>query len=75
MIEIGKEFMGKPLLSVAMIIVGIVFVALGILILFEPQVFIWFQASASFLIGIMLLIAAGLIYRIGSRFNSNEPEA
>lgn len=76
MAETCKSMMEKPFSGVALIAAGILFIALGILIVFEPRIVIWILAIAFVLVGLMILMMAGFIRRIGARFQSlNSPAA
>ncbi|MDH3469033.1 MAG: hypothetical protein OES26_24640 [Gammaproteobacteria bacterium] len=45
---------------------GILLIILGVLIFVEPQILVWFIAAATILMGIMLLMMAGFIRRMGA---------
>lgn len=44
---------------------GILFVVVGALIVIEPRILVWLMAAASVFFGIMLLVMAGFIRKIG----------
>ena len=65
-----KGMMEKPFSSVALIFPGLVFVALGVLIVFEPRILAWIIAAVFVLIGVMMLMMAGFVRRIGAKFQT-----
>ena len=62
-----KGMMEKPFSGFFMIIPGIVFIVLGVLIIIEPKILAWFVAAVCVLIGVMMLVMASFIRRIGGR--------
>lgn len=46
---------------------GILMIAVGVLIVVEPKILVWLVAAASVLLGIMLLMIAGFIRKMGAR--------
>jgi hypothetical protein len=46
---------------------GGLFIVLGVLIVVEPKILVWLIATASVLMGIMMLMMAGFIRRIGGQ--------
>lgn len=67
MAEMCKGMMGRPFSGFFMIIPGIVFIVLGVLIIIEPKILAWLVAAVCVLIGIMMLVMASFIRRIGGR--------
>lgn len=55
---------------------GLVFVALGVIIVLEPRILAWVIAAGFVLFGVMLWVMAGFIRRIGRQFeDSGRPGA
>lgn len=67
MAETCKGMMEKPFSGVTLIIPGLVFIALGVLILFEPRILVWIIALAFVLLGIIMLIMASFIRKVGTK--------
>ncbi len=70
MAETCGAMMSKPFLSTALVLPGLIFIALGILVVVYPLVLVWLVAAALVLFGIIMLIIATLIRKIGSRLAS-----
>jgi uncharacterized membrane protein HdeD (DUF308 family) len=70
MAEACKGMMKKPLSSVTLILPGVVFIALGIVIVLEPRILAWLIAIAFILIGIMSFMMARFVRRIGTQFGN-----
>lgn len=49
---------------------GILLIALGVLIVIEPSILVWIVAAASVLMGIMLLMMASFIRKMGAKLNT-----
>jgi len=67
MAETCKGMMEKPLSGLVMMIPGIVFIALGVLIIVWPSVLPWLVATASILAGGAMLLIANFMHGIGAR--------
>jgi uncharacterized membrane protein HdeD (DUF308 family) len=65
-----RSMMEGRMSSIAMWIPGIVLIALGVLIVIEPRILAWVIAAAFVFMGTMMLVMAGFMRRIGSRFES-----
>ena len=72
MAETCKGMMEKPFSGVTLIIPGLMFIALGVLILFEPRVLVWIIALAFVLLGMMMLMMASFIRKVGTRFQATH---
>ncbi len=70
MAETCQAMMSKPFSAVALVLPGLIFIALGILVVVYPLVLVWLVAAALVLFGIIMLIIATLIRKIGSRLAS-----
>lgn len=70
MAETCKGMMEKPFSGFKLIVPGLVFIALGVLIVIEPRIVVWIIAAMCVLIGIMMLMMAGFVRRIGTRFQA-----
>lgn len=46
---------------------GFVLIVMGVLIAIEPQILVWLMAAACVLLGIMLLMMAGFIRKVGAQ--------
>lgn len=53
--------------SVLTTLPGILFIALGVLIVIEPGVLVWLLAAGSVLLGIMLLIGGAFLRKMGGQ--------
>ena len=70
MAETCKGMMEKPFSGVALIIPGILFIALGVMIVIEPKILVWALAVLFVLLGMMMLMMSSLIRKIGTRFQN-----
>ena len=70
--EACKGMMQKPSSGVVLLLPGILFIAHGVLIVIEPGVLVWVMATAFVLFGIMMLMMASFIRKIGTRFQSTH---
>ena len=59
--------MGKRPSGILLMLPGILLIALGALIVIEPQILVWLLAAGSVLLGIMLLLVAGFMRRMGAQ--------
>jgi len=60
----------NPAMGYLIMLPGILFVALGVLILFQPAVLVWLMAGVSIIIGILLLLAGNFLRKMGARMRS-----
>jgi uncharacterized membrane protein HdeD (DUF308 family) len=65
-----RSMMAGRMSGIAMWIPGIVLIALGVLIVFEPRILAWVIAAAFVFMGAMMLMMAGFMRRMGARFRS-----
>lgn len=65
-----KGMMERPFSRFTLIIPAVVFMALGIVIVLEPRILAWLIAIAFILVGIMFLIMASLIRKVGMQFRN-----
>lgn len=72
MAETCKGMMEKPFSRITLVVPGLVFIALGILIVVEPRILVWVLALAFVLIGFMMLMMSSFIRRVGTRFQSKQ---
>lgn len=70
MAETCKGMMEKPFSGIALMIPGIVFLLLGVLIFFEPRIVAWILAIAFVLIGLMLLMMANFLRKMGLKLKN-----
>jgi len=59
-----QGMMKKTPSGVALMLPGLLFIALGVLIVVEPTVLIWVMAVAFVLLGVMMLLMASFIRKI-----------
>jgi len=67
-----KGMAGKPFSRMGMMIPGLVLIAIGILVLFKPQILAWLIAVVIIMMGIGLLFMANMMRRFGARFDSRD---
>ncbi|MDX1486983.1 MAG: hypothetical protein R3268_02200 [Acidiferrobacterales bacterium] len=58
--------MGKRPSGLLLMLPGVVLIVVGVLIIIEPKILVWLIAAASVLVGIMLLMMASSIRKIGA---------
>ena len=49
---------------------GVLFIVLGALIIVEPRILVWLIATASILMGIMMLLMAGFVRRMSGQMRA-----
>jgi len=69
MAEACKGMMEKPGSGLWMLIPGILFIALGVLIIFYPQILAWLIAIALIVMGVATLVMTNFMRGIGKRFH------
>jgi uncharacterized membrane protein HdeD (DUF308 family) len=62
-----KEMMQKPRFGFMLSGPGIVFIILGVVILIEPRILLWFVALALIAMGIAMLMFARLVRKSGDQ--------
>jgi hypothetical protein len=62
--------MTKVRLGSLLAIMGIALLIVGVLILLKPIVLVWFAAGMAILLGIGVLVVAGLASRFATRFRN-----
>jgi uncharacterized membrane protein HdeD (DUF308 family) len=67
MAETCKGMMEKPHSGLWMMLPGVLFIALGLLIIFYPQILAWLIAIALIVIGIAILMMMNFMRGIGKR--------
>ena len=75
MAETCKGMMEKPFSGVALLVPGLVLIALGILVVIEPRILAWVMAAAFILLGVIMVMMASFIRKIGTRFQSMQRPA
>jgi membrane protein implicated in regulation of membrane protease activity len=70
MAETCKGIMDKPSSGYTLIVPGVVFIALGIAIVFAPIIAVWLVAGAFVLFGVMLLFISSVVRKIGTQSQS-----
>ncbi len=72
MAETCKGMMEKPFSGVALMVPGLALIALGILVVIEPRILSWVMAVAFVLLGVLMVMMASFIRKIGTRFQSMQ---
>jgi hypothetical protein len=62
-----KGMMQKPLSGSLLMIPGLVFIVVGVLIIIEPEILVWLMGAASILVGVVMLMLANFIRRVGAQ--------
>lgn len=70
MAETCKGMMSKPRMGVAALVVGAIFIILGIAILIEPRIVVWVLAAMLISMGLMMVVMASFMRKMGERFHS-----
>jgi hypothetical protein len=70
MAETCKGMMEKPFSSVMLIVAGLAFIALGVLVIYEPRILVWIIAAAFVLLGFMMVMMASFVRKIGTKFRA-----
>lgn len=65
-----KGMMEKPGSRFLLMIPGAALVIVGVLILIKPTVLFWLMACTSILIGIIMLVLAKFVKKMGARFEN-----
>lgn len=60
-----KGMMKKSPFGLAVMLAGAVLIAVGVLIVLEPQILVWLMGPAFVILGIMLLMMAKFVRRLG----------
>lgn len=68
MAEACKGMMERPGGSLWMLIPGVLFIALGVLIILYPQILAWLIAIALIVMGVATLVVTNFMRGIGKRF-------
>ena len=68
MAETCKGMMEKPFSGIKLIVPGLVFIALGVLIILEPRTLAWVIAAVFVLLGMIMM--ASFVRKIGARFQT-----
>lgn len=67
MAKMCMGMMGKRPSGLLFMLPGVVLISLGVLIVIEPQILVWLLAAGSVLLGIMLLLMASFVRRMGAQ--------
>ena len=68
MAETCKGMMEKPMSGLMLVVPGIIFVALGVAVIVEPQILVWLVALALIVMGGAMLMLSRFMRGIGERF-------
>ncbi len=67
-----KNSAEKPSSGLLLMLPGLLLIAVGVLIVFQPMILVWLVAAVAILIGVMLLMMAGFLRRLGARMRAAE---
>lgn len=67
-----KGLMEQPSSGFLLMLPGAVLVVVGVLTIIDPTILVWLVATASVLLGIMLLMMANFIRRLGVRLRNKS---
>ena len=70
MAKICMGMMEKRPSGLLLLLPGVVLIVVGVVIVIEPKILVWLIAAASVLVGIMLLMMASFIRKIGARLRT-----
>lgn len=65
-----KGMMKKPPSGLAVMLAGAALIAVGVLIFLKPLILVWLMGTAFVMLGIMLLIMANFVRRLGVQFRN-----
>lgn len=65
-----KGMMEKPPSGLLLMLAGAVVIVVGVLIFLEPRMLAWLMGAAFVLLGVMLLMMASFIRRLGARLRN-----
>ncbi len=63
---------GKPFSGIVMLIPGLVFIGVGVLVLFQPQILAWLIAILMIMMGAGLLFMANMMRKPGTQTDSRK---
>lgn len=66
MASMCKGIAKKPGSGYMLMIPGLLFIAVGILIIFEPKILVWLIAAVSILMGVMMIFLANFLRRFNT---------
>lgn len=70
MAKMCKGMMEKPPFGLLLMFPGAVLIVVGVLIFLEPRILVWLMGAAFVLLGVMLLMMASFIRRLGVQFRN-----
>jgi uncharacterized membrane protein len=65
MASMCKGMAEKPHSRLVLILPGLVLILVGVLILVEPKILVWLMAAVTIILGILFLMIANFIHRMG----------
>lgn len=68
MAETCRGMMSRRRSGLALLVPGVVFILLGIIVLFEPRILVWLVAAALILTGVAMLMFGRFMRKSGERF-------
>ena len=74
MAEMCKGMMRKRFSGVALVLPGIMLIALGVIIVIEPRIIAWLIAAAFVILGVAMLMMASVVRRVSAQFENMRHE-
>ena len=65
MASMCKGLAEKPHFHLILILPGLVLILVGVMILVEPKILVWLMAAVAIILGILFLMIANFIHRMG----------
>jgi len=65
MASMCKGMAEKPHFRLILILPGLVLILVGVMILVEPKILVWLMAAVAIILGILFLMIANFIHRMG----------
>lgn len=65
-----KDASEKPMAGLMVMIPGLILIVLGVAILVEPRILTWLMAALSILLGIIVLMIANFVRKVGARLQA-----
>jgi hypothetical protein len=72
MAEMCGRMMSRRRMGAAPLLMGAIFVLLGIAIIVEPRIIVWVLAAMLIFMGIMMLAMAGFMRKMGEQFQATK---
>ena len=65
MASMCKGMAEKPHFRLVLVLPGLVLILVGVMILVEPKILVWLMATVAIILGILFLMIANFIHRMG----------